>query len=491
MTQMRQTSNACLTFEIAAYLSCLFFGVAHSFGQDGASAAMPKSPVPAAKEIRAAESSINEVFKEEMNLAKRPKAIAEKKDLATKLQAAAKDSKDDQITQYVLLREAQRLYEDLGDLQKAIACVDELAANFDVDSIALKIKLLDDVVVKTPSDLALLTETAMSLIARQQRSSDYESAFQVIQVVQTHAGKMKDKALQKQMLDLKQENQERRAEYDAYRSSLTTLERTPNDKSANLVAGRYACLVAGDWKAGLASLLKAEGPLKSIAEKELSKPEEVAAMLELGDSWWSAAESEKGLTRTRMRREAGYWYRQAISSLSGIKKTAVEKKLAEIKGNSLREKVLGLVRATYAGVDFDKLVDIGIDAKINQNFGVGGVAPGLPIDNFSVRWTGVLRIPETADYAIVFDHDDGGRLWIDGKQVVDNWQAGVGHDQVDLKLTKGDHAIKVEYFEGGVFAGINLWWKSAAIQQEIIPPTAFFHDPADVPRSNQLDTSAP
>ena len=67
-------------------------------------------------------------------------------------------------------------------------------------------------------------------------------------------------------------------------------------------------------------------------------------------------------------------------------------------------------------------------------------------------------------------------MWIDEKQLVDNWNAGVHHDSIEVDLEKGDHALKVEYFEANYTAGINLWWKSQAIPHAIIPTTALFHD---------------
>lgn len=476
----KQTSTIPFSLRIVGCWICTFAAVAVSFGQGDSSSNKLRAPIPSMMEIKVAEAAINEAFKEELKLAKRPKASVEKKDLASKFLAAAKDSSDDKAAQYLLLREAQKLYEEVGDVANATKCIDAMAKDFDVNSAVLRIKLLDDAVVKTPGDLSLLAETAVQLIEKLQGESDYESASQAIQAVQSQAGKAKDRVLQKQMLDLKQDNLERRAEYDSYRAALSSLARTPDDKNSNLIAGKYACLVLGDWDAGLSRLLKAEGILKAIADKEALHPTDIAEVLDLGDSWWSAAESEKGITRVRLRREAGYWYRRALPSLSGIKRAVVEKKLLEIKGKSLREEVEpGLIRFTYSGTDFEKQIDVGLDAKIYRDFGFGGVAQGLPVDNFSIRWSGLLRIPETAVYTIGFEHDDGGRLWIDGKQVVDNWRGGIHHDAVEMRLAKGDHPIKIEFYEGLSTAGINLWWKSPLIEREVIPPSAFFHSAAD------------
>lgn len=138
----------------------------------------------------------------------------------------------------------------------------------------------------------------------------------------------------------------------------------------------------------------------------------------------------------------------------------------------------GLIRLVFEGMSLEKQIHAQIDPQIQTNFDVGGAALGLPVDGFSIRWSGVLRIPETAKYTFQFDHDDGERLWIDEKQLVDNWNGGVHHDSIEVDLEKGDHAIKVEYFEANYTAGINLWWKSPTIPLVIIPTTALFHDSA-------------
>jgi hypothetical protein len=135
----------------------------------------------------------------------------------------------------------------------------------------------------------------------------------------------------------------------------------------------------------------------------------------------------------------------------------------------------GLLRVVYNGKEFEQRIHARIDPEIRTNFGLGPAAPGLPDDNYCIRWSGLMRVATTRKYTFRFDHDDGGRLWVDGKQVVDNWNDGVHHDRVELELTAGDHPIKLEYFEGGSFGGINLWWESEAFPQEIVPERNFYH----------------
>ena len=42
-------------------------------------------------------------------------------------------------------------------------------------------------------------------------------------------------------------------------------------------------------------------------------------------------------------------------------------------------------------------------------------------DQFAVRWTGVLVPPASGEYELVVTANDGARLFVDGKPVIDNW----------------------------------------------------------------------
>ena len=97
-------------------------------------------------------------------------------------------------------------------------------------------------------------------------------------------------------------------------------------------------------------------------------------------------------------------------------------------------------------------------------------------DNFFVNWTGMIRIPKNAAYTFYLESDDGSRLFIDGKEVVDN---GGTHEMAEAsgraELKAGDHEIKVEFFDEAEDAGCILSWQTAGHEKEVVPATAFFH----------------
>jgi hypothetical protein len=113
-----------------------------------------------------------------------------------------------------------------------------------------------------------------------------------------------------------------------------------------------------------------------------------------------------------------------------------------------------------------------VDPQVLFNWGNGAPGPGLPSDGFSVRWTGkVGPFPQTREYSIGTRSDDGARLWIDGKLVIDKW---VPQNDV-LNLTKirfeagSVHDVRLEYFEDGGGAGMAFGWIPPAQTERTLP----------------------
>jgi beta-glucosidase len=86
----------------------------------------------------------------------------------------------------------------------------------------------------------------------------------------------------------------------------------------------------------------------------------------------------------------------------------------------------------------------------------------VPSDDFSARWTGVLVPPSSGRYRISVAGDDGFRLDLDGKRVIDQWSTAprARAESVSVELVGGQsYAIRLEYFDDLRDAEIRLGWE--------------------------------
>ncbi len=102
-----------------------------------------------------------------------------------------------------------------------------------------------------------------------------------------------------------------------------------------------------------------------------------------------------------------------------------------------------------------------VDKNINFRWGNDG-PDGMKDDLFSVRWTGFIKAPESAEYLIGTVSDDGIRLWIDDKLVMEDWSNhGDLTKYITMKLEKDKlYKIKMEYYENSGGATAVLGWKT-------------------------------
>jgi beta-glucosidase len=113
-----------------------------------------------------------------------------------------------------------------------------------------------------------------------------------------------------------------------------------------------------------------------------------------------------------------------------------------------------------------------VDTSANFEFNNVAPAPGLPMGDYSIRWTGELIAPVDGDYRLGVGADGGFRLSLDGKVVVDDWSP-VGHDDrtsSTLVHLQAGHAypIKLEYFHHQWESSVHLLWLPPNPLQEAV-----------------------
>lgn len=84
----------------------------------------------------------------------------------------------------------------------------------------------------------------------------------------------------------------------------------------------------------------------------------------------------------------------------------------------------------------------------------------LQSDNYSIRWTGKLEAPNSGKYQLGLRGNDGFRLYVNGKLLIDNWEKlSYSTKTVDVDFVKGQKSdIVIEFHENRGEANIELIW---------------------------------
>ena len=97
-------------------------------------------------------------------------------------------------------------------------------------------------------------------------------------------------------------------------------------------------------------------------------------------------------------------------------------------------------------------------------------------NNFAIEFSGYINIEKEGKYKFYTYSDDGSKLLIDDKEIVDNdGDHGIKERSGDIKLSIGLHKIKVTYFNGGGGSWLDVYYKGPGIPKQIIPPDVLFN----------------
>ncbi len=101
-----------------------------------------------------------------------------------------------------------------------------------------------------------------------------------------------------------------------------------------------------------------------------------------------------------------------------------------------------------------------IDKAIDFHWTLYAPDPALQADFYSVRWTGKIIAPTTGIFKIGLEGNDGYRLYINNKIIVDNWKKQTYQTSLaDYSFEKGkSYDVRIEFFEPNGNATIKLIW---------------------------------
>ncbi|MGC2829338.1 MAG: glycoside hydrolase family 3 C-terminal domain-containing protein [Candidatus Acidiferrum sp.] len=169
---------------------------------------------------------------------------------------------------------------------------------------------------------------------------------------------------------------------------------------------------------------------------------------------------------------------QPVTILAGIRARFPQSKVDYVEGTGLVGPVTRSIPAsalctdatcTEHGLKADYFPDMTLegspvmsrtDATVDFAWGDTGISPQL-LKHYSVRWTGFLSVPESGDYLVGFTGQDGYRLWLDGKLLVEDWTLHHPASTLTKKvhLEKGHpSSLKIEYFQDVRSSESRLIW---------------------------------
>jgi hypothetical protein len=141
----------------------------------------------------------------------------------------------------------------------------------------------------------------------------------------------------------------------------------------------------------------------------------------------------------------------------------------------------GLKGEYYNDAALSKLVFTRIDSNVSfLDWTTLGVHYKITGTTYSVRWTGQVMAQYSEAYTFQVDAGGGFRLWVDGKQLLNNWQENYpgSWQSTAINLVAGQkYDIKLEFYNQDDRSDCGLLWQSASLPLEYIPMDQLFADP--------------
>ncbi|MDB5310442.1 MAG: hypothetical protein JWO38_4644 [Gemmataceae bacterium] len=287
-----------------------------------------RAPVPDDVAIERAVEDLRTVYK----AAFAKKSAAETRALAANLLQLGLDTRGNPAARFALFREAADLAARGGDPALAVKAATQLATEFRVDPLGIKVDTLEKAAVAAADGSSHRAVVGAALTAADEavKADRYEEADRFAALAVRAGGKTKDEAVAKRAAARGAEIREIAAAFATTRPAGAKFKLDPKDAGAARSVGRFRCLFKGDWAGGLPLLAGAgDGPLSDLARRDLDSPAKAAVRVALADAYWERAGGENGTVALSLRRRAAHWYRLALPELGGLARERPVKRVEE------------------------------------------------------------------------------------------------------------------------------------------------------------------
>jgi hypothetical protein len=162
---------------------------------------------------------------------------------------------------------------------------------------------------------------------------------------------------------------------------------------------------------------------------------------------------------------------QAVTAIEGRFREAWEKQTdAEAVAADLDDLQFRFYRDSWTTLPkFDELKPEDVGVVPGQRFDIT-VAPSLRPDNFGYVFSGFLKVPADGDYEFIVDSDDGSRLTVGDKVVVEH--DGIHGDgdprRGKVRLEAGRVPIRLDYFQGMHGKSLKVAWSGPGFKGRML-----------------------
>jgi hypothetical protein len=432
-----------------------------------------------------AERMVREVFAKEYAATE----LAARRALAARMLRQAMESGDDPPARFVLLREARDVAASAGDAATANRAIRVMAQFFAIDSTRVLLAAMNTshAAAPTAEAQALVAQICLSAVDGAMVQDDFAMATKLVATAEAAAGKAKNVPLVTQARERARTLQLTLLEFQSVEKAREVLRDDRENPEACTRVGKFLCLHKGEWSAGLPLLAKgSESAIRSMARDDLAATSDPQKRLAAAEGWWELSQNQSQPIRKHLRARAAYWYELALPQLNGFHRAIAMKRLETVELDGMREQNLfpGLAAELFKGIDFARAIKTRVDEQINFDWGNEAADESLTKDNFSLRWSGVIKAPAEGSYELIVLANTGVRIWIDEKLVLENSNLARLRNgiRVPVRLGAQLHPIRIEYWDTSGLARMKLMWRRPGVAtDEIVPASVFFHDPTMIP----------
>jgi len=220
-----------------------------------------------------------------------------------------------------------------------------------------------------------------------------------------------------------------------------------------------------------AELKKARGRIENLATKATA-----GRIRQLGYGAWIAADGsgDAAFLAASKSKESLRDLLAAVPSIADDKLrgglySAVRSLMFELPPNLQAEPAGGALLQSGIQVDYfhPNPPNVAVETLARLKPEASGIVPEIVMnvpqrkesDAFALRFTGMIQIPKTGKYTFYIASDDGSRVYIDDKLLINNDRLqGMTEQSAAVELAAGAHPIVVTYFDNGGGDGLEVAW---------------------------------